>query len=372
MKKINDFITNNILLLSFIYAGINILICFILYIMNIRYRAWLFIFTYILFVFSFIIGLLQITIRKFKKKQKYMIPIFIILTIPSIISINIVSILVTVMFEKERVVYIDNQEYVAVAKYFGHFDVYYYDYYNPFLVGLKPRIHADYGDTKYDPLEYPELIESVKYTYYSEKEITQKYKYVTYKKDKDGNIKDTNVIETNPNKEETIYNPNDNYLTPETVPVLYEKKFNDTILRFGRLSHVLGQNQIVVVVRSNDNGKKFYFDENTTIKVSNEAKFVFLNAKQGFAVSKGYISLSNQASELYVTNDSGKTFKESKFNYKNDRVEYLTIEGLPYYEDNKLKIKCSIYDIASSGTGYETKALIFISKDNGVTWNISK
>ena len=50
----------------------------------------------------------------------------------------------------------------------------------------------------------------------------------------------------------------DNYLLPENEETLYEKKFNETILRFSKVDNVLTQNMLVHVLRSKDNGKSFY------------------------------------------------------------------------------------------------------------------
>ena len=48
----------------------------------------------------------------------------------------------------------------------------------------------------------------------------------------------------------------------------------------------------------------------------------------------------------------------------------MRIDSLPYYENNELKLNCSIYTINSKRDGYENKELIFKSKDNGITWEL--
>ena len=127
---------------------------------------------------------------------------------------------------------------------------------------------------------------------------------------------------------------------------------------------------LVHVLRSKDNGKNFYIVSDDVIQVSNEAKFVFLNENLGFAINTGKIYLDNSKTGLYVTIDSGKTFTSSNFKYTNENVDYISIEGIPYYENNVLKIKCSVYQINSKKDGYENKELIFTSNDNGLTWNL--
>ena len=104
--------------------------------------------------------------------------------------------------------------------------------------------------------------------------------------------------------------------------------------------------------------------------VSNEAKFVFLNENLGFAIPTGKIYLDNSKPGLYVTNDSGKTFSASNFKYENKNVEYISIEDVPYYDENTLKIKCSVYQPSLNKGEYESKELIFISNDSGLTWNL--
>ena len=157
---------------------------------------------------------------------------------------------------------------------------------------------------------------------------------------------------------------------PENEEVLYEKKFNKTILRFSKVDNVLGKNMLVHVLRSKDNGENFYVVSDDVIQVSNEAKFVFLNENLGFAVNTGEIYLDSRKTGLYITNYSGKTFTSSNFKYTNENVDYISIEGMPYYENDVLKIRCSVYQVNSNKDGYENKNLIFIGNDNGLNWNL--
>ena len=90
----------------------------------------------------------------------------------------------------------------------------------------------------------------------------------------------------------------------------------------------------------------------------------------GFAVNTGEIYLDSRKTGLYITNDSGKTFTSSNFKYTNENVDYISIEGMPYYENDVLKIRCSVYQVNSNKDGYENKNLIFIGNDNGLNWNL--
>ena len=99
---------------------------------------------------------------------------------------------------------------------------------------------------------------------------------------------------------------------------LYFVKFNDKILRFEHIDHVIPQNQIVAVEESTDNGKTFKTITEGQVIVSLEPKFVFLNENLGFAVKKpNNIKENGKYYGMYVTKDGGKTFNLSEINYDN-------------------------------------------------------
>ena len=133
------------------------------------------------------------------------------------------------------------------------------------------------------------------------------------------------------------------------------------------MDYALGQNQLVSVVESLDNGRIFNWKTNGAIQVSNEAKFVFLDENMGFALNTGKVYLDGSKTAIYVTNDGGETLERSEFIYNTDRKDTLDIDGLPYMEDGKLKIKCLEYI-----NKYEDKELIFVSNDKGKTWKLEK
>ena len=170
-----------------------------------------------------------------------------------------------------------------------------------------------------------------------------------------------------------LINNKDNYNNIEDENTLYSIKFDNTILRFERYDYVSGQNQLVGVQKSTNNGKDFEDVSKEGITVSMEPKFIFLNEKLGFAVKKpNNTKDNNKYFGMYVTKDGGKTFILSEINYDNPNIEILTIEDVPYYEDNDLKLHCSIYQVKQDNSGYEDIDLYFISKDEGVTWNLEK
>ena len=156
----------------------------------------------------------------------------------------------------------------------------------------------------------------------------------------------------------------------EEVIVLYTAKYEDVTLRFIHVDDVAPQNQIVAVQKSINNGKSFKTITEGQVIVSLEPRFVFVSEEIGFAISKSNLSKSNNYMGIQVTQDGGKTFKQAIINYDNPNIDILTIEGVPYMEEDILKLPCSIYQINKKRTDYETVNLIFISKDNGLTWNL--
>ena len=155
--------------------------------------------------------------------------------------------------------------------------------------------------------------------------------------------------------------------------VLYSVNFDNVVLRFKHVDNVIGQNQIVVVEKSMDNGKKFETITEGDVIVSLEPKFVFLNEQLGFAVKKSNnIKENGNYYGMYVTNDGGKTFNLSEINYENPNIEVLTITDVPFYNNEKLILPCSIYQVKEDQSGYENVSIYFTSNDNGLTWNLDE
>lgn len=372
MRKMFNKIKKNILICDLIFVGINILINFILYLMNLRFRLWVIILIILISIIGFVVGIFQ-QIYLYSDNKKRTIVLSLLGAIPIIIlisiSIPIVGFIAIFSYKPEHTTILDNKKYVAVVSSFLKVDVDYYDYYGFLLMGTRVKVHGYFGKGGYDPFINPNVSDGVEYTYYDDNGKVKSKRTETFIKDKDGNIiyKNNYNIDIDKNND---FDDSDDYVLPENEEVLYERKFNKTILRFGKVDNSLGQNMLVHVLRSKDNGKNFYVVSDDVIQVSNEAKFVFLNENLGFAISTGKIYLDNSKVGLYTTNDSGKTFISAKFNYTNNNVEYISIENVPYYDNNILKIKCSVYQVNSNKDGYENKELVFISNDNGLNWNL--
>lgn len=372
MRKIFNKIKRNILIYDLIFVIINILINFILYLMNVRFRLWAIILIILISIIGFVVGIFQQIYLSSDNKNRTII-LSLLGTIPIIIliliSLPIVSFIAIFSYKPEHTTILDNKKYVAVVSSFLNVDVDYYDYYGFLLMGTKVKVHGYFGKGGYDPFTNPNVSDGVEYTYYDDNGKVKSKRTETFVKDKDGKVIDKNNYNIDIDKNNN-FNDSDNYVLPENEEILYERKFNKTILRFGKVDNVLGQNMLVHVLRSKDNGKNFYVVSDDVIQVSNEARFVFLNENLGFAISTGKIYLDNSKVGLYTTNDSGKTFISAKFNYTNNNAEYISIEEVPYYDNNILKIKCSVYQVNSNKDGYEDKELVFISNDNGLNWNL--
>lgn len=373
MIKIFNKVKQNILVYDLAFVCINILINFILYLINIRFRFWVIILIILISIVGFVIGMLeQIYISSENKKKAILLSLLVIIPINilALVFLPIIGFVSLFNYKPEHVTILDNKKYVAVVSSFINVDVDYYDYYGFLLMGTKVRVHGDFGKGGHDPFNNPNIADGVEYTYYDNSGKVKSKRIETFVKDKDGKIIDKNSYSIDINKTNK-YDDTDNYLLPENEEVLYEKRFDKTILRFGKVDEVSGQNMLVNVLRSKDNGENFVVVSDDAIKVSNKARFEFLDESLGFIVNTGVIYLDNRNTGLYITNDSGKTFTSSNFKYVNENADYISIESMPYYDKNTLKIKCSIYQI-NNNDSYENKELIFVSNDKGANWMLEK
>lgn len=373
MIKIFNKVKQNILVYDLAFVCINILINFILYLINIRFRFWVIILIILISIVGFVIGMLeQIYISSENKKKAILLSLLVIIPIMilALVFLPIIGFVSLFNYKPEHVTILDNKKYVAVVSSFINVDVDYYDYYGFLLMGTKVRVHGDFGKGGHDPFNNPNIADGVEYTYYDNSGKVKSKRIETFVKDKDGKIIDKNSYSIDINKTNK-YDDTDNYLLPENEEVLYEKRFDKTILRFGKIDEVSGQNMLVNVLRSKDNGENFVVVSDDAIKVSNKARFEFLDESLGFIVNTGVIYLDNRNTGLYITNDSGKTFTSSNFKYVNENADYISIESMPYYDKNTLKIKCSIYQ-TNNNDSYENKELIFVSNDKGANWMLEK
>ena len=373
MKKLLTNSKRYILTYSTFFIVLSIIINFILYLFNIRFRNVIIIGIIIISAVSFIAGVIQL-ILKFTEDSKKARIVFMILFLLIILILSpiiyFVFLLSVFLYQPEHIVVLNDKKYVARVESFLHVNVYYYDYYGPILMGNKVKIFGYFGKGGYDPFINEENVEKVEYTYYDNNGKVERKQKIQYIKDINKKVIDKNIIEDSSNT--TKFNQNENFVLPEQLEVLCEKKFNNKILRFGKVDSTLASKILVNVVKSEDNGKNFYTVSKDVLEVKSDNKFVFLNENQAFTVpSKIYLD-KNTSNYFFVTNDGGLTFNESKINYDNKNVEFITLEKLPYYYQDVLKVQYSVYEAKSSGDGYECKLLTFTSCDKGLTWTLDK
>lgn len=363
MMKIFNKIKSNILLYDLFFIGITVLINFLLYLVNIRLRLWVIVLLFLIFIIGFIVGIFQLLANQ----KKYIIIIILLIVALNLLFLPIVGPILIFSYKPEHTTTLDGKKYVAVVSSFLHVDVDYYDYYGFLLMGTKVKVHGYFGKGGYDPFINSDISDGVTYTYYDSKGKIKAERVETFIKDNDRKVIEKINYDIDIDKN-SKFDDNTNYVLPENEKVLYEKKFAKTILRFGKVDDVLGQNMLVNVLRSKDNGNNFYIISDDVIQVSSEAKFEFLSENLGFIINTGKIYLDDKKNSLYVTNNGGKNFAVANFDYTNENVEYLTIEAIPYYDKDILKVQCSLYEV--DGDSYKNKELVFISKDNGLNWKL--
>ncbi len=152
--------------------------------------------------------------------------------------------------------------------------------------------------------------------------------------------------------------------TPHLIDsdILYTKKINNNVLQVRRYDYSLGQRMVIGVEKSNNNGKSFEKITEEMVEVSLEAKFEFLDENLGFIIDTGYLDRNKNFKGLLVTDDGGITFKQAEITYDNENIDLISIEKMPYYENDKLKLECSVYIIDHN------ENLVYYSTDNGNTW----
>ena len=334
-----NYARQNILVIDIIFIVIFIFFVFLFQLFNIRFRTWFLIVLIVISILGFVVGLIQQFWKVVTNKKLFVLVSFLIILFLGLVSIPLFQLLslgIFFSYRPEHSVVLDDKHYVAVVSAFLNVDVNYYDDYGPFLMGTKIRVYGDFGAGSYDPFLAPYPYSSVTYTYFNP----------------DGTVESQKSVQ---------------------IEVLYERSFENVVLRFAKVDNSLPRNMSVNVLRSTDGGKNFYFFSDETISVSIDgAKFEFVNEQLGFAAVNGKIYLSPDKTSMYVTNDSGKTFSIATFEYTNPNVEYLTIDKMPYYEGNTLKFECSVYDLNSNRDGYEIRNIIFVSEDLGNTWKVEE
>ena len=116
-------IKKNILIYDLLFASANIIINFILYLMNMRFRLWFIILIIFVSIVGFIIGIFQQIYLSSDNKNRTIIlsllgiiPIIILI----LISLPIVYFIAIFSYKPEHTTMLDNKKYVAVVSSFLH------------------------------------------------------------------------------------------------------------------------------------------------------------------------------------------------------------------------------------------------------------
>lgn len=371
MSKLILKLRQNIFLTTGLFIIFNIILSFILYLFNIRFQMWVINVIMLLSLIGISIGVIKSICNKTWRERINIICCllcFFLFIVLLVVFMPFIGIIALSKIPTEHIVTVDNKKYVAVINTFiKYVDVNYYNYYGPFLMGTKVKIYGNFGKINDDPYLSDEDSLEVYYTYYDDNGIVVARARDVLKKDKKGKLISTD--RTDISNFDNSYNESDYYLLPEEAEVLFEQKFNNTVLRFVKVDNALGQKLLVKVVKSMDGGKNFYYITDGSIQVQSDARYKFLTRDLGFA-SYDKIYFDGRVGGLKVTSDGGKTFYNANFVYKKAGIEFITIEDLPYYEEDILKIRCSVYERKNDSSGYEDKELIFISKDKGLNWQL--
>lgn len=352
VKKLWKKIKTNILLYTVIILVSFVISHFILKILSIKYRQWVYYAVILLFMIGIVVGAIQI-IRKKGKTVKVISSI-----IGTIIAFFVIFywqlFLLGFVFSycPEHVIERDGKRYVAYVKSFLSVNVDYYDYINFFLVGDKVKIHEYYGKGGFDPFDGK----------HDDYEVQQVEYY-----NNDGKSKRTESSnkQINSTKDNTLNNNKVNEENMAINEVLYEKKIDDNIsIRVVCLDYILAQRSIISIEKTINGGKNWTNQlevEDGFIQIHNGAKFTFLDENIGFINDPGLVGTDGDNRGLLVTINGGKSFKEASIN-TNEASKNLYIDDVPFIENGMLKLKA--HTIKNSKKEY----YYFYSEDKGITW----
>lgn len=366
MKKFLKWISNNILLFT-ILVIITFIVChFLLGFFNMGFRLSAVYTLSIIIIIGLLIGTIQIYRKKGEIVRGTIIAIFICIIIFCLFFWKIILLLFAFAYTPEHVVEKEDKKYVAHVSSWLDTHVEYYDYINFLVMGKEIRLREFYNNVGKDVLadKTKEWIPNNVYYYDENGKVI---------KEENNN----NIIQENKNNSSTENEKNNDEVKVEVKKedILYEKKINEsTYIRAVYLDSILGQRMIINIQKTIDNGNTW---ENQLqmrdgyLTIHNGAEFVFLDENIGFINDKGLAGTFGENRKLLVTTDGGKNFVKANVIKPNTIIaENLFVDGIPYLEDNILKVKVYIIEY---NNGYQEKIYYdFYSEDNGLNWNIYK
>ena len=339
---------------------------FLLKLVHIKFRKWVYVTIIsisLVVIFIKILQILYLVISKYKKKflkyssiiigvlsllgiifWKYVVlTIFFILLIIDSITDNIIP-------NYEHIIKTEDAKYVvSVNPMWMDTQVDYYEYINFFIMGNEVKDTKSYNGT-YDPIQrkQEELEEEM---YDREKTIP--------------NDKNNSITEFEDTKE---------FKKISEENLLYEKVINDNIIiRVGTVDNSLGGKMGIEIQKTIDGGetwKNQIKSKDAYIVVNNEAQIIFINEKVGFINNNSMFVLGQENNSLLVTVDGGESFKSANFVFsENIKDNVFYIQDLPILSNEKLMIVLFAPKEVGSTDGNYYK---FVSVDNGQIWTITE
>ncbi len=383
LKNIN--IIKYDLLAIIIFFALN----FILYLNNLKIRLWLFLLVSFLLLTFFIIGNLKLIFNKETKSH------ILIMSILSLVLVGVILLYYVIFFfffnnafgiRKEYYKVFDDRSYIVCLKSNDDSVIEFYEYKNPFIRGDRVKIIADYQNVKFHPDNEPyDNPFFVKYYYYDSNNLLMKVEEVYY--NENGTINKREKLypdrQSNSSSDNSLYDEEiDNEFEedhetlvdkPRTLAdceVLYEKRFDNKILRYAVLDYALGQRLLTKVIVSEDDGKTFDIvtEGNTFLSLNSASQINFIDEQLTFVVPNTSMD-STKNIDIYVSQDGGKTFTTGTLLYDTN-VYYIGIYDVPYLEDGYLKLKCLVYKYVDHKQ--EKVDWIFTTNNNGITWTFEK
>ena len=350
MREILSKLKEHILLDTIIYILFMIITYFILKLFNMQYRNWIYYVSLSIIIVGTIVGIIQLYRRKEKIFKRTIIALTLIVGLAFLVFWQYILFFLALLYTPEHVVIKDNEKYVAHVHYWLDTTVEYYEYINLFLMGNKKRSSEHYYNIGRDVLD---------------KEISGKYtpsETIYYDKNGKAIMKNDviNYTDKEDEKTNTEKQQSDNY-NENVINWEFDNNVKVKIVNHGSWSG----KDILTIEKSIDGGLNYEIQNASGFDAHYGWRALFISPNVGFINDPG-IAGNGDNSGLYVTIDGGKTFELANIIHPAQIEERsLFIDGLPYYEDNKLSLK--IYTINYSKVPKKTY-YEFYSNDNGKTW----
>ena len=370
MEKVKNTIkefNKHICLYSIILLIVFTILHFLLELVHIKFRKWVYVTIISIFLIGIFIKILQILYSKIKIYKEKFFKYASIIIGPFILSgiifwpcVLLIILFMLLMIDSntdyiipnyEHVVEKEGKKYVAtVNPMWLDTQVDYYKYINFFIMGNEVKFTEHYNGS-YDPLKSEEEK--------SEEEIYNRENTIS-----NNNYNDMSGLEDTENTEKFEKISEEN--------LIYEKIINDyIIIRVGKVGNSLGGKMGIEIQKTTNGGETWQNQiksQDAYILVNNEAQITFINENVGFINNNSMFILGQENNSLLVTVDGGESFKAANFVFPEDiKDNAFYIQDLPILSNEKLTIVLFAPKEVGSTDGNYYK---FVSVDNGQNWTI--